>query len=613
MSCLLLDADTLIRRPLDELVQLVYRKAGHRRNDRSHQPSCATASKRPADWTELFSLFGLGKPRLDFEHTGWGYYFTDPRLRYCPAYFNYGVIAAPSRMISEIAPVSEDYLRQLREQVGSYFDAQLALTLAIAKLSSPVYALPLRYNMPNHPFLEALHAVGGRARGHPPLAGGSSFSPRRDIRVSGQPGGLPGAHRPAAGQRPGARRDPGDLPHTLRRGEPRRDSGLTDSQGATGMTATPSRLVPITRPHLPELEDFTSIVEELFETRMLSNFSKYSRLLEERAATALDHPAPLCVSSCDIGLTLAWKALQCPPGEVIVPSFTFCSTVNALRWNGLEPVFADVDPETYCIDVDDARRQITPRTVGIAAVHVFGLPAAIEPLQQLAAEHGLQSDLRRRPRSGRPSRRTALGRLWRRQRVQPERHQAGDGRRGRPGHLPRPGGCRAIQLPARLRLQGGLQLPSYRSERETLGAERRPGLAVAGPARGSLEPPAGPGRALSPGPGVVSLTSAGRRYHRAAFTATRTSPSSSPPPQHRAAAETALRAAGVMTKRYFFPVHRMEAYREHALRRFPVTEDLYDRLLCIPLYTISKMSRSTSIAATIIESVRKVASGRNAA
>ena len=72
-----------------------------------------------------------------------------------------------------------------------------------------------------------------------------------------------------------------------------------------------------------------------------------------------------------------------------MPSFTFCSTVNALQWNGLTPVFADINPETYCVDVDEVRRLITARTVGIVAVHVFGLPADIESLEDLAAEHGL--------------------------------------------------------------------------------------------------------------------------------------------------------------------------------------------------------------------------------
>lgn len=156
------------------------------------------------------------------------------------------------------------------------------------------------------------------------------------------------------------------------------------------MDARRTDSIPITRPHLPPMDRFMEVVSELYTSRMLSNFAKYSRLLEARAADVLDHPAPLCVSSCDIGLTLAWRALECSAGEVIVPSFTFCSTVNALMWNGLEPVFADVDPRTYCIDVEDARGLITPRTVGIAAVHTFGLPADIEPLETLAREHDLK-------------------------------------------------------------------------------------------------------------------------------------------------------------------------------------------------------------------------------
>jgi hypothetical protein len=155
---LLLDADTLIRRPLDGLVELVYRKqlvAG----TIAHTSPLIGSKLDPTDWARLFELFGLGEPRLAFEHTGWGYYFTDPRLRYCPAYFNYGVVAGPAQMIAEISPVSEAYLHQLRDTVGSPFDAQLALSLAIAKLSTPVQAMPLRYNMPNHPYLEALHAT----------------------------------------------------------------------------------------------------------------------------------------------------------------------------------------------------------------------------------------------------------------------------------------------------------------------------------------------------------------------------------------------------------------------------------------------------------------------
>jgi dTDP-4-amino-4,6-dideoxygalactose transaminase len=86
------------------------------------------------------------------------------------------------------------------------------------------------------------------------------------------------------------------------------------------MADDPSIPIPITRPHLPPMERFSEVIADLLATRMLSNFAKYTRLLESRATTVLDHPAPLCVSSCDAGLVLAWRALDCPPGEVIVPT-----------------------------------------------------------------------------------------------------------------------------------------------------------------------------------------------------------------------------------------------------------------------------------------------------
>ena len=122
---------------------------------------------------------------------------------------------------------------------------------------------------------------------------------------------------------------------------------------------------------MPDFERYVAVLREIYTSRRLSNFARYSGLLEGRAAKVLDHPAPLAVSSCDVGMVLAWRALESRAGEVITPSFTLCSTVNALRWNGLVPVFADIDPRTLCIDPDSVRRLIGPRTVGIAAVHIL--------------------------------------------------------------------------------------------------------------------------------------------------------------------------------------------------------------------------------------------------
>ena len=153
---LLLDADTLIRHPLDDLIERTYRD-GVLAGTIAHTPPLTQGKLVDPDWAQLFSLCGLPAPRLEYEHTGWGYFFSDSRYRYCPPYFNYGVIAVPAGLLSRISQAYAPCLERLRAVFGSYFDGQIALSMAIAQVDAPVRALPLRYNLPNNPLLEALH------------------------------------------------------------------------------------------------------------------------------------------------------------------------------------------------------------------------------------------------------------------------------------------------------------------------------------------------------------------------------------------------------------------------------------------------------------------------
>jgi len=371
-------------------------------------------------------------------------------------------------------------------------------------------------------------------------------------------------------------------------------------------------LVPITRPQLPALEQFNELVAELFETRMLSNFGKYARLLEERAARVLDHPAPWCVSSCDVGLTLAWKALECPPGEVIVPSFTFCSTVNALRWNGLEPVFAEVDPRTYCIDLDDARRLITPRTVGIAAVHVFGLPADIEPLERLASEHELKLVFDAAHGLGGRYGGTALGAFG---------DASAFSMSGTKLVTSGEGGLVTFRDPDAAERFTFLRAYGFKGDYNCRYVGLNGKLSELNAALGWLSLDL-LDEALSCRHALVE------RYHHALAACTEVTWQAIPPRcvhgykdlavrfctrGQRAAAEAALAAAGVMTKRYFFPVHRMDAYRSFASRPLPVTDDLHERLLCIPLYHDLSLERIDANAALIRASVGRTAARHYAA
>jgi dTDP-4-amino-4,6-dideoxygalactose transaminase len=98
-----------------------------------------------------------------------------------------------------------------------------------------------------------------------------------------------------------------------------------------------------------------------------------------------------CVAVCNgqTGLEIAARALGLT-GEVIVPSYTFIATAHALLWQGITPVFADIDAQTHNLDPAAVEKAITARTTGIVGVHLWGRPAPVEALQALASAHGLQ-------------------------------------------------------------------------------------------------------------------------------------------------------------------------------------------------------------------------------
>jgi hypothetical protein len=194
---LLLDADTLIRRPLDALIEQTYRD-GVLAGTIAHTTPLTQGKLVEPDWAQVFALCGLPAPRLEYEHTGWGYFFNDPRYRYCPPYFNYGVVAVPAHLLSQIGRAYAPCLERVRAAFGSSFDGQIALSMAIAQLDAPVRAFPLRYNMPNNPLLEALHHQElehavilhllhehqfRRAETFPSLASLEAFLNRTDLRV----------------------------------------------------------------------------------------------------------------------------------------------------------------------------------------------------------------------------------------------------------------------------------------------------------------------------------------------------------------------------------------------------------------------------------------------
>ncbi|HEX9029356.1 MAG TPA: DegT/DnrJ/EryC1/StrS family aminotransferase [Anaerolineales bacterium] len=149
-----------------------------------------------------------------------------------------------------------------------------------------------------------------------------------------------------------------------------------------------SEKIQIVRPVLPGPAELTEGLESMLSTGMVTK-GRYLKAFEEAIANHLGVKHAIGVSSCTTGLMLTNRGLGLS-GEVVVPSFTFMATVSALVWNGLQPVFADVNAGSTNLDPQAAEAAITPRTSAIVAVHNFGNPADIDGLEDVARRHGLK-------------------------------------------------------------------------------------------------------------------------------------------------------------------------------------------------------------------------------
>lgn len=143
------------------------------------------------------------------------------------------------------------------------------------------------------------------------------------------------------------------------------------------------------RPNMGDRDAFMRHVGDIFDRRWLSNDGPLVQEFERRVADHLG--VKHCVAMCNgtIALEIAIRALGLE-GEVIVPAYTFVATAHALQWQGITPVFADIDPVTHTLSPDAVRKMITPRTTGIIGVHLWGRAAPVEALEAVAAEHDLQ-------------------------------------------------------------------------------------------------------------------------------------------------------------------------------------------------------------------------------
>lgn len=147
--------------------------------------------------------------------------------------------------------------------------------------------------------------------------------------------------------------------------------------------------VQVGRPNMPDRAAFLDRIEGVLDSRRLTNLGPLVQEFEDRVAKIAG--ARHCIATCNatVGLELAASALGMK-GDVIVPSYTFVASVHALWRQGITPVFCDIDPTTYCPDVESIEASITSRTTGILAVHMWGNTCATNALQDIAERRGLK-------------------------------------------------------------------------------------------------------------------------------------------------------------------------------------------------------------------------------
>jgi dTDP-4-amino-4,6-dideoxygalactose transaminase len=143
------------------------------------------------------------------------------------------------------------------------------------------------------------------------------------------------------------------------------------------------------RPNIGSRERFLQRVNEMFDRRWLSNDGPLLKEFEQRIADITGTKHAIAVCNATAGIELASKALELK-GEVILPSYTFVATAHALQWQGITPVFADMDPATHNIDPAKIEEVITPQTTGIVGVHVWGRACNTEAIEAIAARHNLK-------------------------------------------------------------------------------------------------------------------------------------------------------------------------------------------------------------------------------
>ena len=341
-------------------------------------------------------------------------------------------------------------------------------------------------------------------------------------------------------------------------------------------------MIPIARPELPDFASYRRLLEEIWQSRMLSNFASHAQALEAEAKGYLGAAHVRAVANGDTGLVLALAALDLPEGgECLLPSFTFNSSPNAVLWNRLLPVFCEIDPESFALDPADVERRIGSRTVAILGTHVFGNPCDADRLREIAAAQnipllfdaahaygstyrgrkvGTLGDLEVFSLSGTKPVTSAEGGLVASRRAElAERIVFGRnygfygdynsrcaGLNGKISELHAALGCLTLATVEEVVRRRNAIAARYRENLKDV-----PGLSFQ-----KIDP-----RDRSTFKDFAIVCARGSH-----------------------GLDKHLEACGIQTKRYFLPAHRMDYFRRFARGPLEHTEALYEKILCLPIY-----------------------------
>ena len=148
--------------------------------------------------------------------------------------------------------------------------------------------------------------------------------------------------------------------------------------------------ITVTSPLLPPLEEFTSYLQQIWDSKWITNNGQFHQQLEQALAEYLGVEYLSLFTNGTLPLITAFQALGIHKGEVITTPYSFVATSHSIWWNGLKPVFVDIEEETCGIDPTKIEAAITPNTVAIMPVHCYGKPCKTDEIDAIAKKHNLK-------------------------------------------------------------------------------------------------------------------------------------------------------------------------------------------------------------------------------